>query len=645
MNISDILNMTVEAAKGKNSFTMTRGSFDYKKTIENRRLLKRTGCEKKEGGSCLLTFSDERSGACHEFIISLKDGFIKADYAGMCPEDTDRFFITLPSNADEHLYGFGETYSKFDLKGERVRIWTAEHQNIARTSVKFDKIRENGSYDEILAFEEYESYYAQPTFTSSKKYFLHVFTDEYCEFDLTKEDKITICIQGAPHFIIGCADTFEELSESLSGLLGRQRSLPDWIYDGAVIASQGGCESLEEKLEKADEAGVRVCGVWSQDWCGFRRTDFGYQVMWNWRYNDNVYKDLPEKIKEWNKRGVRLLGYINTFMAIEGDIYKEASEKGYCVKDKNGDDYLVTITTFPAAMTDFTNPDAYEWYKGIIKENMIGLGLSGWMADFGEYLPTDCVLYSKEDPEKLHNLWPAIWAKMNREAIEECKKEDECFFFTRAGHTGTLKFSDMMWTGDHHVDWTRDDGIGSVITGTLSLAMSGFCITHSDVGGYTTNEYLGRSKELLMRWMDMDVFSPLYRFHEGNQPKRNAQVFDDEELISHLKKCTDMHVELRPYLKELEKEAVSRGIPVMRPLFYYYDEREAYETTTEYLLGRDILAAPVLEEGAKSRTVYLPKDSWVHMFTGKEYEGGIYEIDAPVGNMPVFYRKNGSYRP
>ena len=641
MRTEDILNMKLAVGHGANDFTMERGSFDYKKKTDLKKELEKTACTQTQAGGYILTFKDA-DGFEYKMEVRSEDGFIKADYAGDCPAGINRFFITLPSEPDEHFYGCGETYSKFNLKGENVRIWTAEHQNIARTSKKFEKIRQEGGYSGLLPFDEYESYYAQPTFTSGRKYFFHAFTDGYCEFDFTDDNEFTFYLQEEPHFIIGTADSFEKLSEKLTGILGRPRKLPDWIYDGAVIASQAGCESLEDKLNEAQAAGVKTAGFWCQDWCGCRRTDFGYQVMWNWKWDKNLYKDLPEEIRRWNSKGIRFLGYINTFMAIEGDIYKEASEKGYCVKDKYGKDYLVTITTFPAAMIDFTNPAAYEWYKEIIKRNMIGIGLSGWMADFGEYLPTDCVLFNGDDPEKLHNRWSAIWARMNREAIRECRKENECFFFTRAGHTETLKYSDMMWTGDHHVDWTKDDGIGSVITGTLSLAMSGFCITHSDVGGYTTNEYMCRSKELLMRWMEMNVYSPFYRFHEGNQPWNNVQACDDKELIGHLKKCTDMHIALKPYLKELEKEAVSKGIPVMRPLFYHYDEKEAYDITTEYLLGRDILAAPVLKEGAAGREVYLPDDEWVHIFTKKEYKGGTYYIEAPIGCMPAFVRKNTS---
>jgi alpha-glucosidase len=360
--------------------------------------------------------------------------------------------------------------------------------------------------------------------------------------------------------------------------------------------------------------------------------------MWNWQADDELYPNLKEKIAEWKEKGVHFLGYINPFMAIEKPLYRYASEHGYCVKNKKGEDYMVTITTFPAAMIDFTNPEAYEWYKNLIKENMIGIGMSGWMADFGEYLPVDSVLHDG-DPKALHNQWPAIWARLNREAVEECGVKDEVFFFMRAGYTGSVKDAACMWTGDQHVDWTRDDGLPSVIPASLSLGMSGQTIVHSDAGGYTTVMQMVRSKELLLRWEEMNAFSPLFRLHEGNQPSRNVQFDTDEELLAHLAKMSRIHTILKPYLIRTEEEA-QQGIPMMRPLFYHYEEY--FEDDREYLLGRDLLIAPIRREGRTDRHVLLPDDIWIEVSTGKEYEKGEYLIQAPVGQIPVFVRKNHS---
>lgn len=658
MDICQILNQLekIELAVGcgEDRFTMSRGSFSYKQKIFSRTNLVLSGREKIEDENLTgfrLIYLDKKTHDEYEVSVTkTKDDVIEVKCKTPQNVNTNRYWISFPASDDERIYGCGETYSKFNLKGEKVRIWVAEHQNAKRITKKILLEKLTGKHpNNVKKFSKYESYYVQPTFVSSKKFYVHVDTNKFSEFDFTNPEKTTLYLEEEPSFVIENAESFTELSKKLSSRLGKVRKLPDWIYDGSIMAIQQGNKVIDEKLAKAEKAGVKIVGVWSQDWCGCRRTGFGYQVMWNWQSDEEQYPKLKEKIAEWNTRGVHLLGYINPFIALEKNLYQEAKANGYCVKDKDGNDYLVTITTFPAAMVDFTNPAAYEWYKNIIKKNMIDIGLSGWMADFGEYLPVDSVLFDGSDPEKLHNQWPAIWAKMNKEAIAECGKEDEIFFFTRAGHTGTIANSSMMWTGDQHVDWSLDDGLPSVIPATLSLGMSGYPITHSDVGGYTTIMQMTRSKELLMRWEEMNVFSPLFRSHEGNQPSRNAQFDDDDELLTQLRKCTNMHIALKPLLKELEKEAVENGTPVMRPLFYHYDEEEAYDEKTEYLLGSDVLVAPVYIGGGKNadgklgRKVYLPKENWIHIFSGKEFAGGEFEIESPFGQPPVFVKKGSKW--
>jgi len=82
---------------------------------------------------------------------------------------------------------------------------------------------------------------------------------------------------------------------------------------------------------------------------------------------------------------------------------------------------------------------AVEWIKQVIKENMIKVGQAGWMADFGEYLPTDALLHSGESAELYHNRYPAEWARVNHEAIAEAGREADITFFSRAGYSGSSK--------------------------------------------------------------------------------------------------------------------------------------------------------------------------------------------------------------
>ena len=628
---------------GENRFTMSRGSFSYQQKNRFRKELIRSGEEAIEGG--LRIYYSEPSGIlCALDFTREGEELWKLTLSEYPKDQVNRFWLSLPSDASEHFYGCGETYSKLNLKGEKVRIWVAEHQNTSRISKKIVRDKLFGAQPKhVLPFGQYESYYAQPTYVSSEKYFVHADVSSYCEFDFHKEKESVLMFQEAPVLYFGKAASFAELSGKLSELLGRPKDLPEWVHDGAILAVQEGTARIEEKIARAKEHGTKICGIWSQDWCGCRRTGFGYQVMWNWKWDEALYPDLDKKIIVWKEEGIRFLGYINPFLALEGELYREASEKNYCVKDAAGKDYLVKITTFPAAMIDFTNPEAYAWYKEIIKKNMIGLGLGGWMADFGEYLPVDCVLFSGENPYEVHNRWPAIWARCNREAIEECGKTGEILFFTRAGFTGTIRDSVMMWTGDQHVDWSLDDGLAAVMPATLSLAMSGYPYAHSDAGGYTTIMQMRRSKELLLRWEEMNAFSPMLRTHEGNQPVNNVQFDDDEDLCAQISRTSRMHAQLKPYLMEAVREAQEIGTPVMRPLFYHYEEKAAYDEMFEYLLGRDLLVAPVIEEGCLYRDVYLPEEEWIHLFTGDLYHGGHHSVFAPVGKPPVFVRKASSW--
>ena len=684
-DLTDFTSMEFSVARGEAAFPMTRGSFDYTDSVSSLEKLRIVA----GSAGAAAALRAEKAIAATESVTTAALEYASGEAAGTMTarklaegktllsfhlSDTswNRFYLTFKTAPEEHYYGCGETFSEFDLKGQRVRIWVAEHQNLRRLEKKMarlaaqnaagsgvqpagsaaqeDRIIDTAAGPEpepatpaLLPFEEYESYYAQPTFTSSGKWALHVRGTSFMAFDFTKEGQITLELWQDAEILLLEADNFTELSRKLSEELGTVPELPDWVFDGVIPGIQKGPEVIEEKLAACRAHGVPVAGIWCQDWCGCRRTGFGYQVMWNWEYDPALYPDLPARIAEWKAQGVRFLGYINPFLAIEKGLYREASAKGYCVKDREGKDYLVTITTFPAAMIDLSNPEAYEWYKEVIKKNMIGIGMGGWMADFGEYLPCDAVLYDGSDPMLAHNSWPARWAQLNREALEETGTLGEIFFFTRAGSAGTIRNSTMMWTGDQHVDWSMDDGPASVIPATLSLAMSGYGFAHSDFGGYTTTEFMTRSRELLMRWEEMNVFSPLMRGHEGNQPDRNVQFDADPELLDHLAHCARIHVHLKPYLKELIREEAASGTPVMRPLFYHYDEPSAYTEKYEYLLGRDLLVAPVVEKGAIDRQVYLPNDNWIHLFTGQKYNGGIVRVEAPIGQPPVFIRENSPY--
>lgn len=630
--------------EGNAIYNMKRGSFKIKENITNKEPMYLKSIAKAQDGY-KINMNSKNEAIDLEVYIKDKKDTIEIELKCQT-KNINRLWINLCAADGEHIYGCGETFTHFDLKGEKVRIWVAEHQSLNRLLKKAigrKLLKRKPQY--MMSFDKYETYYSQPTFVSSRRYFVHVDSNAYMDFDFRDKNSHMLFVREVPKkIIIGKNNNFDELMENLSSLLGRQSELPQWVYNGAILGIQGGTEIMMNKVDEALKRDMKVSAVWCQDWEGRRITKFGKQLMWNFEWDKELYPSLDTAIKKLEEKNIKFMGYINPFLAIEGSLYKEASLKGYTIKDKEGKDYLVKITTFPASMVDLTNPDAFKWIKDIIKKNMIDLGLMGWMADFGEYLPVDAVLFSKEDGEKIHNTWPALWAKANREAIEEAGKLGEILFFTRAGHTETIKYSTLMWTGDQYVDWSYDDGLPSVIPATLSLAMSGYGLCHSDIGGYTTLFGLKRSKELFMRWAELSTFSPVMRNHEGNKPELNVQFDDNEEVFLHYSRMSNIYSKLSPYIKAMVSENSNKGIPVMRPIFMYYDEEMAYTQKYEYLLGRDLLVAPVLEEGKSTWNVYLPKDKWINIWTGDEYTGGDITVSAPLGYPPVFYKKDSIYK-
>ena len=621
--------------KGENSYNMWHGSFKIKEKILEKRNCYAEHIECENGTAVI-----EGGGA--RFTLSAEDNRLRCEITA--EEGLNRMWIKIPALGDEAVYGCGEIFTEFNLRGKKVNAWVAEHINALQTAKKLIKqVFGVKNTTRKQRFSSYETYYSEPTFLSSRKYYFHSLSTARCEFDFTNKDYHIVKTDSIAPFYIGTGDSFEAVLSDLTALTGRQPQLPKWAVEGAILGVQGGTEVMMKKYNDAVTAGTAVSGIWIQDWEGRRVTAVGKQLQWNWQWDSELYPELDEKIKELNQKGVKILGYINPFLAVEKPLYKEASAKGYCVKDKNGADYYVKITTFPAAMIDLTNPDACEWIKDIIKTNMIDLGFSGWMADFGEYLPTDCVLFSGEDPELVHNTWPARWARLNREAVEEKGRLGEIMFFTRAGHTDTKKYSTMMWNGDNHVDFSIDFGLPSVIPAALSLTCCGFGLSHSDIGGYTTFMNLQRSEELFMRWCEMNAFTPVLRGHEGLNPDVNAQFDYSEKTLKHHAKMSKIHLALSDYLTDCVEYNAKNGVGVIRPLFFYYDEPKAYNEAYEYLLGRDILVAPVLSSDTDKRQVYLPKDNWVHLWSGKEYGGGDVTVDAPIGEIPVFIRKNSAY--
>lgn len=580
-------------------------------------------------------------------------------------EKINQIKLKFLSSGEEKIFGGGVQYSFLDLKGKKVPILTSE-QGVGRGD---QPITFGANLTQKAGGDNFTTYFPIPYFLTSYLRAFYFENTGYGLFDFSNPKYIDVQFTTskssnklAGSFFIG--GSYKELISLFSEINGRMLDLPEWTY-GNILGIQGGEKKVIEVVDSLKKQGNPITAIWIQDWCGKRITSFGQQLKWRWYPDEELYPDFKNFVDIMESKGVKVLGYINPFLAdkdpkkaddnFTNPLLEEAMKKDYLVKNKENKPYLIQTVGFPAYLLDLTNPEAVKWIKEIIKENLIGNGLSGWMADFGEWLPMDAVLYSGIDAQLFHNEYPVIWAKINREAIAEAGKEGEIVFFARAGYLKSAKYSTLFWLGDQMVSFGLNDGLPSAILGTITASLSGIPFIHSDIGGYTTitNPLMTyhRTKELLLRWIEFEAFTPIFRTHEGNQPLNNWQAYQysdqnitiksDAETVKFYTFFAQIHFKLKDYFKKYIKIAAENSIPVIRALFMNFpNDEECYKIKYQFMVGDDLLVAPVIKEKANKIKVYLPQGKWIHVWSKKVFEGKSYiEIDAPLGKPAVFIRE------
>lgn len=643
-------------ASGKEKVEESRGSFSIKdETLLDCReqvvdSVVASGPEILVRGSLVC---EDKSRIAYQFHLKEASEYaLRFDYRLFSPE-LNRLQLNLSSVKDEAFFGFGEQFTYFNLKGRRLPILVQE-QGIGRGA---QPITTGANLTAGAGGDWHTSYAGVPHFISSRMRSLFLENPEYSIFDMTEEDLIRIEVfsnRMTGRFLSGSDP--EELVERYTEYSGRMKALPDWIHRGAIIGMQGGTEEVRKRLKELESYNTPMAAFWLQDWVGQRTTSFGRQLWWNWELDTDRYPMWDELVAELRSKNIRVMTYVNPFFAdvaslksnLRRNLYAEAEKNGYLVRKADGEPYLILNTDFHAGLLDLTNPAARRWMKDIIIDEVLSRRVSGYMADFGEALPFDAKLFSGEPASTFHNRYPEQWAALNREAAEEWEKShanEEIVFFVRSGFTQSPKQARLFWLGDQLVSWDEYDGIKTAVTGLLSSGLSGFSINHSDIGGYTTITHplrnYHRSKELFMRWTEMAAFQAVFRTHEGNRPDVNHQFHSDDETLLHFSRFARIYAALFPYRKTLFAQAEQHGWPVVRPLWFHYsDDPAVYGIRYEsFLLGRDILVAPVLDKGVTELTVYLPAGQWIHLWTEKAFEGKrTHIVQAPIGQPAVFIR-------
>jgi sulfoquinovosidase len=542
---------------------------------------------------------------------------------------------------DNVHFGFGEQFGGVAFDHERIRL-ISEENGIGRG----DKGVTGLTRLVHAEGDRYSSYFPIPWAMGSDLRGIYVQGGTPLFWDFRLPGQATIEAAG-DHLVLQVWHRASPLAllSAYTECVGRLPALPDWAW-GAWYGIQGGSDKCEAIVDQALSQGVPLSAIWIQDWVGKRETRFGSRLFWNWQADGAAYPDLRSFIRKMRQRGIHVLGYINPFLATESALLDSA--RAYLIPDPNGAPLTIPAGGFDAQLFDLVGNDSTHAYLvRLIRREMIALGFSGWMADFGEWYPWQKWAGDSADFWAQRNRYPAAWQAANRAAITG--QADTLLFFSRSGSGEALAHGSTYWTGDQLPSFTEGDGLPSALRAMLSGGMSGISVLHSDVGGYTNVHAFGvdyhRDHEIFARWCEFGAFSPIFRTHEGLQPGRNVQPWTDSSSCKTSLRMTQLHASLRPYLKAVNQEAAQAGWPMVRQLWLHYpDDPETRQLDREYLLGSDLLVIPVLAAGEQTVMAYFPKGRWRHLLHAETIEGPCWQrVGAPLGRPAAYWRADSPW--
>jgi len=388
---------------------------------------------------------------------------------------------------------------------------------------------------------------------------------------------------------------------------------------------------------------------------------FHWTLQGEWRFDPEAWPDPAAMVRELKELGVELMVSIWPTVNPLSENYAAMQERGLLIRTERG---LAPLMIFqdnrpegPAFLYsyDATNPEARQFVWEQVHAHYYQYGVKTWWLDACEPemfpLDPDNLRFHLGNGLVVANAYPIL----HEQGFYEHQREagnDAILNLCRSAWAGSQRYGAAVWSGD--IDSTFE-ALQAQVRAGLNIGLSGIPWWTTDIGGFYGGEITSPAfRELVVRWFQYSAFCPLFRLHGYRNPDRSSAAmigtgaaneawsFGDEayEIIKDL---LFLRERLRPYIEEQMRVAHEKGIPPMRPLFFDFPDDEACASIDDqFLLGPDLLVAPVLTAGARYRTVYLPcGTSWTDAWSGQTIEGGqTLRAEAPLERIPLYTRAN-----
>ena len=446
----------------------------------------------------------------------------------------------------------------------------------------------------------------------------------------------------------GDLDYYMSWSPDLAGLTRRQV----WLTGGTAfpprwaLGYSGSTMSYTDAPDAQDQVQGFLDKITEHDLpCDSFQMSSGYTSIGDKRYvfnwNTDKFPDIDAMAAQYAERQVHLIANIKPCLLQDHPRYRDVASAGLFICDSESDAPEKSVFwDDEGSHLDFTNPDTVSWWKDNISSQLLAHGIGSTWNDNNEYEIWDAAAQcdgfgTPIEVGLIRPLQPVLMTRASRDAQVEHAPDQRPYLISRSGAPGIQRYA-QTWTGDNRTDWKTiryNNRMG------LGLSMSGIFNIGHDVGGFSGDR---PSPELFLRWVQNGIFYPRFTIHSWNDDATVNEPWMYPQILPQIRAALALRYRLVPYLYTCLYQAVTEHQPILRPtLLDHENDPACFSENDEFMLGRDLLVATVVEQGAKSRTLWLPQNGsgWYDFHSGAWYEGGqSITVDVDQDSIPLFVR-------
>jgi alpha-glucosidase len=540
----------------------------------------------------------------------------------------DAFWVRRRYRPEDAIYGLGEKSGRHNRRGRSFTLWNTD---ILNPSAAAPFGGDGGSI-------EFDPYYVSIPFFHHHTADGHVaasFVDNgfRATYDFSAGDEYSFRFEGGQYTeYVFAGPSLPGIVEAYTWLTGRAAPPPLWALGYHQCRwkaySQADVEALGARHR---ELGIPCDALWLD----IEYMD-GYRVF---TWNTELFPDAPGMLARLREQGLRAITIIDPGVKFEPgyDVFDEAVARDVLCRTEGGDLYIGEVWPGDTAFPDFVTEDGRRWW-GERNAAHVRSGLAGIWNDMNEpatgVVPPERMRFNRgaDSHERWHNQYALLMAMGTREGLLDAMPDLRTFILTRAGFAGIQRYA-ANWMGDNQARW---DHLWLSIPMANGFGLSGQAFVGADVGGFAGHS----NGELFLRWLQYGALTPFCRNHSMLGDVDQYAWSWGEAILTQARRAIELRYRLLPYIYSAFITATETGAPVQRPLVFDHQYDAAVrDIDDQYLLGPDLLVAPVYEPRATARQVYLPAGGWYDWHTGERFTGPQFVVaQTPMDRIPLYAR-------